>query len=393
MKNTLLFLFFSVFLLISCKKEKVDATDTKTFQSSINDMTSSLSTLKQIKFNEALYILKTFGVEGNNDIERLKNLGKLLNGKKVPEVFSLADQVAQKNGVEWSSTAPPSLGEMNIFGNETAKEFDPNDIKASSLEIITKVISSDANGDQAIQIIPRLTDASGTPIEFTGAALATTLTVSSNGTNVLSTKNLMQDNNFKGFTLKYGSLPAQKIIDNSIDLTITVKTTNKTYKMSKLGFLVNPKALKQPTPTITEDDPTNTEVPNPSDNTNPTGVENNDNTTPPTTAAPQPPKDPKNTISKFLGNLNNKNFKAAYDESSNPNWGSYENFSNPNSGFGGVNGVSVKNVSTKSNSNNSATVNAVYDVTDKEGKTIPLNVTFGLKNINGNWKIVSYKIN
>ena len=47
-------------LFTACKKDHVDATNTKTLQSSINAMTSSLPTIKQIKFNEALYILKTF---------------------------------------------------------------------------------------------------------------------------------------------------------------------------------------------------------------------------------------------------------------------------------------------------------------------------------------------
>jgi hypothetical protein len=40
-------------------------------------MSSSLPTIKQIKFNEALYILKTFGVDAEGDIEELKALGKL----------------------------------------------------------------------------------------------------------------------------------------------------------------------------------------------------------------------------------------------------------------------------------------------------------------------------
>ena len=68
----------------------------KTFQASINEMSTSLSTLEQTKFNEALYILKTFGVEGNTDIQKLEALAKLINGKKVPEIFAMADGVAQK---------------------------------------------------------------------------------------------------------------------------------------------------------------------------------------------------------------------------------------------------------------------------------------------------------
>lgn len=99
-----LFLFLLSFLFAACKKDKVDATNPKTLQSSINDMASSLSTLQQVKFNEALYILKTFGVEADGDVNELNALGKLINGLKVPGILSLADQVAQKNGIEWSST-------------------------------------------------------------------------------------------------------------------------------------------------------------------------------------------------------------------------------------------------------------------------------------------------
>ena len=57
---------------------------------------------------QALYILKTFGVEADGDIAELKALAKLLEGKKVPEIFAMADKVAQENNVNWASNAPPS---------------------------------------------------------------------------------------------------------------------------------------------------------------------------------------------------------------------------------------------------------------------------------------------
>lgn len=390
MRKIFPFLLTIFFFTISCKKDRVDATDTKTFQSSINDMASSLNTIKQIKFNEALYILKTFGVEADGDANELKALGKLLNGKKVPEIFALADQVAQQNGIEWTSNGPPSLGEMNIFGDETAKETDPNDIKASSLSIITKNTNADSlSGVKAIQIIPRLVDDSGNPVVFEGAALETVLEVSSSGTRLLTNKNLMQDNNFKGFNLKFASLPANKVIDNKIDITVSVKTSGKTYKMSKMGVAVNPKAMSNP---VEENPETST------DNT-----ANPDITITPDQTVPDPnaqgnttvttKKDPKTTVTKFLNSLNSQNLKAAYETSANPNWGSYENFSNPTSGFGAVKSLNVKNITTKSGNDNTATVSATYDVTDKSGKTTNLLVNFGLKNVNGEWKISSYKIN
>ena len=108
MKRFFLLTILSALFLISCKKDAVDGESTKAFQESINDMTSSLPTLQQIKFNEALYILKTFGVEADGDLAELKALAKLLDGKKVPEIFAMADKVAKENNITWASNAPPS---------------------------------------------------------------------------------------------------------------------------------------------------------------------------------------------------------------------------------------------------------------------------------------------
>lgn len=395
MKKLTFLLIFSLLLFTACKKDSVDATTTQTLQSSINDMASSLTTIEQIKFNEALYILKTFGVEAEGDVNELKALGQLINGKKVPQIMSLADQVAQQNGIEWASTAPPSLGDMNIFGDDKAKESDSNDVRANSLSIITQLSGDNGSGATAMQIIPRLVDNAGKPIAFTGAGLETTLEVFSNGVKLSTAKNLMQDNNFKGFNLRFSSLLASKIVDNKIDITVSVKTTSKTFKMSKIGLDVNPNALKAPEvpktdSTMVVEDPSAVIDPNnPTATTPATGTD--PNATPATPK--QPTADPKATVSKFLNNVSSQNLKAAFDASSNPSWGSYESFSNPTSGFGAVKNVNVKNITTNASNPNVASVNATYDVTDKNGKTTSLKATFGLKSVNGDWKISSYKIN
>ena len=102
---------------------------------------------------------------------------------------------------------------------------------------------------------------------------------------------------------------------------------------------------------------------------------------------------PSTTVKKFLNNLSSKNLKGACDVSSNPSWGSYETFSNPNSGFGSVDKIAVENVSTKYNNNGQADVVASYNVTDKKGNTSAVSVTYGLKESPEGWKITSYKIN
>lgn len=380
MKRFFFLTLISTLFLVGCKKDAVDGSSTKAFQESINDMSSSLPTIKQIKFNEALYILKTFGVEADGDIAELKALAKLLEGKKVPEIFAMADKVAQENNVNWSSNAPPSLGDMNIFQNISPSETDPNDISASSLQLNTTQASVDSIlGAKAIVITPRLLDASGNKVSFENAALETTLEVSNQGVKLLTSKNLMQNNNFKGFFLRFASLPKDKILDDKIDIKVTVKTSKKTLQMTKMGIPVNPNALLMP-------------------QGNPDGATDGSTTNTPEENAPgtDSPKiigDPKNTVVNFLSSLNSQNLKAAYNQAENPNWGSYESFSNPTSGFGAVKSLNVNNVSTKTNANNTASVNATYTVTDKSGVATDLDVSYGLKATETGWKITSYKIN
>ena len=154
--------------------------------------------------------------------------------------------------------------------------------------------------------------------------------------------------------------------------------------MIKMGVPVNGQALYTPPPPVVAD---SLEVP-------PAQVDPQTGET--LAPAPTPAKntaDPKVTVTRFLNNISTQNLKAAFDASENPNWGSYDKFSNPNSGFGSVKNINVKNIAVPFNKDNSANVNVTYDVTDKNGKVTSLNVTYGLKAVNNNWKITTYKIN
>lgn len=369
MKRLVRLLFFGMLLfMMSCKKDAVDGSSIKAFQESVNDMASSLNTLQQTKFNEALYILKTFAAEGDTDMDRLEALAKLINDKKVSEIFSLADEVARKNNIDWSSTAPPSLGEMNIFQNISAVEIDPNDISASSLEIIVRPVDVDSvYGAKSLRIIPRLLDNSGNVVEFFNAGLETIMEVYSSGEKLSTSKNLMTSNEFKGFYLKLESLPVEKIVDAKIDIKISVKTTKRTYQLLKTGISVNKKILEKTENEVIEES---------FSDMNEKGVEN-----------------PEQVVAKFLSYLGSQNFRAAYDISENPNWGTYDKFSNPNSGFGGVKSIHVKNISIKSISDKNAVVNAVYQVVDSEENIMELGVSYTLKQSENIWKISNYKIN
>lgn len=376
MKKILLVLLVIMFTA-ACKKDRVEASTPKAFQESINDMTSSLNTLQQDKFNEALYILKTYGVVGETDMEKMINLGKLLNGKKVRDIMILADKTAQEQGIKWSSVGPPSLGTMNIFGDSTPKEIDLNNIKASALNLVVTPVERDSlQRVNALLVTPHLVDSGNLPIAFSNALLEASLEVFSNNSRIYTSKKIIQDHHFKGFLLKVSHLSADKVIGEEIDITVRIKTTGKTYQMTKSGIRINPDVLKQPKLKI--DDLAQTDSLDLAHSNERTGI---------------PAIQPKSLVSGFLGNLASQNFKEAYKKSNNPNWDSYEVFSNPTSGFGTVKGISVKKLSTISATADKSSVNALYEVTDKDGKMIELDVTFGLKNTNGEWKIVSYKIN
>ena len=378
MKQIYYLLLPLLLMLAACKKDSVDGSSIKNFQSSVNDMASSLTTLEQTKFNEALYILKTYAVEGEGDLPRLEALAKLIDQKKVPEIFALADETAKKHNIEWESTGPPSLGDMDIFQNITASERDYNDITASSLDILVKPMELDSlGGARALRIIPKLMDDNKNPVEFSNAALQTTMEIYSNGNKLITSKNVMTGNDFKGFYLKVTSLPADKIVDSSIDIKVSVKTTKKTYQLMKAGVSINSRALKPAS--VSEETP----------------AETPENATPKEEQPEKPVniEKPEVVINKFLNNIGSQNLKAAYDVSDNPSWGSYDKFSNPNSGFGTVKNLNIKSVSTKSVTDKKAAVDAVYQVTDKDGNTTLLNVSYGLKRSENGWKISSYKIN
>ncbi len=398
MRKKLYLLFVSTFLLFSCGKKQVDGSSPKKFRSSINEMASQLNNIQQIKFNEALYILKTFGSDKENYFDQMADLRKKLAGKKTQEIFNMADLLAQQEGIDWSSTNPPSMGSLNIFNEVVAKEADPNEIDADELSITIKPASIDANiGAKALKIMPQLMK-KGNLVQFEKSALPVVLEVFSGGKRLLKRRNLMKGNAFKGFYMSFNQLPYAKIEDGKIDILVSIKTSNNAFKATKTGISVNEKVFSEKPdkkieyqPFTNEKDSLSTaqkektkiaETEKPKAKN--TEKQEKDKQEPKTSAA--------STVRTFLGHLRAKKLKKAYKVSKNPNWGTYDQFSNPNSGFGSVKKLSIKNIKTNTENSKTASVNASYDVEDTHGNKSALNVKFELQNINGTWKITRYTI-
>lgn len=362
----------ALLFLASCQKETVDGSSVRAFQTSINNLSSELSTLEQTKFNEALYILKTFAVEGDTDLQKLEALAKLIDAKKVPEIFALANEVAQQNGVDWHSTAPPSLGEMNIFQNLDAMEYDANDIKASSLDILVKPVESDSiHMARTLRVIPKLLNNQGEEVVFSNSALETTMEVFSNGERISTSKNIITDNNFRGFSLRLNNISADKVVDSRIDIKVSVKTTQKTHQFLKTGIVINENYLKPVVVAEVEDPAIEEKLSEERSQT----------------------EKPEKIVGRFLNSIRNNNLRGAYNVSENPNWESFEQFSDTNMGFGAIKNVKLKNMTTISNNTELAEVNAEYWMEDSDGNITLLNTTYTLKSVDDSWKISNYKIN
>jgi len=121
------YLFLFVFLtLVSCKADKINGNSIKEFHQSVNHMSSGLKTIRQVKFREALYIIERFVSDSKDDIERINLVISMLNGKKLNEVFYIADSIANSRGINWSSDAPPSLDYIDLLLNNVSDSININ---------------------------------------------------------------------------------------------------------------------------------------------------------------------------------------------------------------------------------------------------------------------------
>lgn len=253
MKYLRILSIFFLFALISCKKYAVDGTSIKTFQESINDMSSNLTTLKQIKFNEALFVLKNYAVQGEGDFQKLEALSKLIDGKKVLEIFKMADEVAQKNNLEWASNSEPSLGNMNIFDVKKPSERDVNDIDATSINLIVRETKMDSiSGVKSLQVIPKLISNSGNPSEFSNASLELTAEVYSNDVKIFTSKKILTDNHSKGVFINTSKIGLDKIINGMVDVKVSIKTANGYLQAVKKGINIIGQEMVSPKENVEE---------------------------------------------------------------------------------------------------------------------------------------------
>lgn len=355
-------------LLTSCNKDTIDGNSLYAFQTSVNDISSNLNTLQQIKFREALYIIKKYGTTANTPyMQKMDETAKLIDGKNAAQILKFADSIALANHVEWSSTGTPSLGEMNIFDPVKAKERDPNDITAAALQLsVVPTRTDSAIGPTQLKIIPRLVDEKGNNISFHNATLETVLTITSGGHSLLTARNFMTNNQFKGFYVDIPKLSASKIENNHIDVNVHVKTTSKTFKAAQENIKINAAALL---------------------------AKENEKQEVATDSIANPSGKPSAVVNNFLQKINSHQLQQAYDMSNNPAWGNFSSFSNTSSGFGAVKSITVKSIKTQSQNTQQAQVNAIYEVKDKSNTPIALNTTFTLTNEGSSWKITHYKIN
>jgi hypothetical protein len=224
---------------------------------------------------------------------------------------------------------------------------------------------------RTLRVIPKLLNNQGEEVVFSNSALETTMEVFSNGERISTSKNIITDNNFRGFSLRLNNISADKVVDSRIDIKVSVKTTQKTHRFLKTGIVINENYLK---PVIVAE----VEAP---------AIEEK------LSEEKSQTEKPEKIVGRFLNNIGSSNLRGAYNVSENPNWESFEQFSDTNMGFGAIKNVKLKNITTISNNTELAEVNAEYWVEDSDGNITLLNTTYTLKSVDDSWKISNYRIN
>ncbi len=99
------------------------------------------------------------------------------------------------------------------------------------------------------------------------------------------------------------------------------------------------------------------------------------------------PGSPESTVRAFYDYLGNRDYRKAYELTDSDNWPSYDGFSDPNKGFGSVNGSNVNYVNELNKKDSVARVEAEAYMSDPKHGSHTFKFHYSLKLRNGEWKI------
>lgn len=330
-------------------------------------MKMNLTGIESDKLNEALYLVYTYKTENPLEEKKWEEVRKLLNGKTAEQVFDFAEAIALENNIVWKrNSAPNPQFKLNTPIIEPVNpDEDYSQIEhAKDLKIQVITYNTDSlEGDDEMMIFPSLVDGNDNPITFTELPLKLLISIKNNDKTVytsnfdFTSSDISAPNRKRGAKISFKMLNPNLMENDLVDIECKLNTPFGYFSAYK-------RAVKVIIPSKSEDDPLVKQI---------------------------SAELAKETVSEFLRNIGRRELLKAYNLSQNPKWNSFEKFSDPQTGYGGISEVEIFSVAVEENSVSTAKVLAKFKLV-RGGIARNITQNFTLKKINEVWKITDSKV-
>ena len=368
MRNIFLMGLTFIFLCYSCEKEYkvIDGTSKETFTQSVKSISSKLTILQQDKIQEAVKLIYKFKTEGSDEDKRCEQLYTLLNGKNAEQIFDMAEEIAKKNKIPWTSISMNSV-DPSVFDKDL-KPLTEAEQKLKQIEKATRInlryapINKDDKINDGFYLYPELIDDSGAAVSYTDLPLNLSISFINNGNIVyviqreVNSSQVGNPSLMKGIKVYYSLFDNKKLFNSSLDVEIKIKAEDK-YLYGKLSGIPIDLSKTRDASTPIEDE-INKQV----------ALDN---------------------VKKFIRFIGNKQYSEAYNLTQNPKWISLDQFSSTTNGFGTIDATNLINAQSGEKNENRQMVNVQYQIKDINGKVKTLTQNFILKKVKDNWLITN----
>ncbi|CVK16095.1 hypothetical protein Ga0061079_10554 [Apibacter mensalis] len=368
MRNIFLMGLTFIFLCYSCEKEYkvIDGTSKETFTQSVKSISSKLTILQQDKIQEAVKLIYKFKTEGSDEDKRWEQLYTLLNGKNAEQIFDMAEEIAKKNKIPWTSISMNSV-DPSVFDKDL-KPLTEAEQKLKQIEKATRInlryapINKDDKINDGFYLYPELIDDSGAAVSYTDLPLNLSISFINNGNIVyviqreVNSSQVGNPSLMKGIKIYYSLFDNKKLFNSSLDVEIKIKAEDK-YLYGKLSGIPIDLSKTRDASTPIEDE-INKQV----------ALDN---------------------VKKFIRFIGNKQYSEAYNLTQNPKWISLDQFSSTTNGFGTIDATNLINAQSGEKNENRQMVNVQYQIKDINGKVKTLTQNFILKKVKDNWLITN----
>lgn len=368
MRNIFLMGLTFIFLCYSCEKEYkvIDGTSKETFTQSVKSISSKLTILQQDKIQEAVKLIYKFKTEGSDEDKRWEQLYTQLNGKNAEQIFDMAEEIAKKNKIPWTSISMNSV-DPSVFDKDL-KPLTEAEQKLKQIEKATRInlryapINKDDKINDGFYLYPELIDDSGAAVSYTDLPLNLSISFINNGNIVyviqreVNSSQVGNPSLMKGIKVYYSLFDNKKLFNSSLDVEIKIKAEDK-YLYGKLSGIPIDLSKTRDASTPIEDE-INKQV----------ALDN---------------------VKKFIRFIGNKQYSEAYNLTQNPKWISLDQFSSTTNGFGTIDATNLINAQSGEKNENRQMVNVQYQIKDINGKVKTLTQNFILKKVKDNWLITN----